>query len=283
MSNLEKIFHVDLDSSINSGQVFLWKKIGSKWYGVDGNDVIVFDKNTRFDKNNKSSFNFLRLDDNVGKILQSLKKDKTVNNAIKLYPGLRLFRQDPYQCLISFLVSSNSNIQKIQSSLHNLCSRFGEKTVIDDVDFFLFPKPDILAKAPVSEIQKCGLGYRTESVKNASINVINEEINFKSLKEGDYHSAKKILKEISGIGNKVADCILLFSLEKLEAFPLDRWMLRILKKYYREEFHISTKTITEKTYETLHNGIVDHFGCYAGYAQQFLFKMERELNKKKWL
>ena len=280
---LENSFQIDLDSSINSGQVFLWKKIGSEWYGIHGNNVLIFDKNTVFEKSDELSFNFLRLDDDFEKILQSLKKDKIVNKALNLYPGLRLFRQDPYQCLISFLVSSNSNIQKIQSCLHNLCNRFGEGKKVNNIDFFLFPKPDVLAKATISEIQKCGLGYRSKSVKNASILVKNEEIDFESLKEIDYYAAKKKLKEIAGVGNKVADCILLFSLEKLEAFPLDRWMLRVLQKYYAEKFHISTKTITEKTYENLHHDIVEHFGCYAGYAQQFLFKMERELNKKKWL
>jgi len=283
MSDLEKIFHIDLDSSINSGQVFLWKKIGPKWYGINGDNILIFDKNTIHQKSDKPSFDFLRLNDDFIKILQSLKKDRIVHNAVNLYPGLRLFRQDPYQCLISFLVSSNSNIQKIQSCLHNLCNKFGERKIVDGVDFFLFPEPDALAKASVSEIQKCGLGYRSKSVKNASVLVKNEEVDFEFLKEEDYFSAKKRLKEISGIGNKVADCILLFSLEKLEAFPLDRWMLRVLEKYYVKKFHISTKTLTEKTYQSLHNDVVDHFGCYAGYAQQFLFKMERELNEKKWL
>ena len=82
---------------------------------------------------------------------------------------------------------------------------------------------------------------------------------------------------------KVADCILLFSLDKLEAVPLDRWVLRILEKYYSKEFQISTKSITEKTYDELHDKIVDHFGKYSGYAQQFLFKNERDAFEKKWL
>jgi N-glycosylase/DNA lyase len=112
---------------------------------------------------------------------------------------------------------------------------------------------------------------------------MNGEIDFEHLKNLDYYNAKRELTKISGIGNKVADCIMLFSLEKLEAFPLDRWMLRILQKYYTKEFKISTKTITEKTHEHLHDKIVQRFGCQAGYAQQFLFKMERELHKKKWL
>ena len=98
-----------------------------------------------------------------------------------------------------------------------------------------------------------------------------------------YVDARDELSKIFGIGKKVADCILLFSLDKLEAVPLDRWVLRILQKYYSNEFEISTKTITEKTYDELHYKIVEHFGRYAGYAQQFLFKNERDNYEKKWL
>ena len=193
-----------------------------------------------------------------------------------------MLRQDPFQCYISFIASSNSNIPNIKLRLNNLCKKFGQKITIDNVDFFLFPEPNVLAKSSIKDIQKCGLGYRSKSVKDASLSVINGEIDFEELKKTDYYNAKRELTKISGIGNKVADCIMLFSLEKLEAFPLDRWMLRVLQKYYTEKFQISTKTITEKTHKELHDLIVQYFGCNAGYAQQFLFKMERELYKKKW-
>jgi N-glycosylase/DNA lyase len=103
------------------------------------------------------------------------------------------------------------------------------------------------------------------------------------LKKTNYQSAKESLLKIFGVGNKIADCIMLFSLEKLDAFPLDRWMIRVLQKYYSDKFPMANKTITEKTYQSLHNEIVNHFGPYAGYSQQFLFKMERDLNEKKWL
>ena len=103
------------------------------------------------------------------------------------------------------------------------------------------------------------------------------------MKSSGYLEAKRKIRIIPGIGNKVADCILLFSLDKLESFPLDRWMIRILEKYYSKKFQIDTKTITEKQYDILHEKIVDYFGPYAGYAQQFLFKMERENYQKKWL
>ena len=283
VSNLSVNFKVNFDYSINSGQVFLWKKIDAKWYGIDGKRVLVLENAQKFKKNMKYETDFFRLDDNFEKISNDLKNDNYVRNALKMFPGLRLIRQNPFQCYISFIASSNSNIPNIKSRLQNLCKTFGRRKIVDGKEFFLFPEPSDLANASVLDIKKCGLGYRAKAVKTASLSVLDKKIDFDFLKKIDYHTAKEELIKVFGIGNKVADCILLFSLEKLEAFPLDRWMLRILQKYYSKEFQISTKTLTEKTYDQLHENIVEHFGSYAGYAQQFLFKMERDIYKKKWL
>ena len=283
VSNLSDNFKINFDYTINSGQVFLWEKIDTKWYGVDGKRILALEDSQKFKKNMKYEIDFFRLDDDFEKISNDLKNDNYVKNALKMFPGLRLIRQNPFQCYISFIVSSNSNIPNIKSRLQNLCKTFGRRKIVDGREFFLFPEPSDLANASVLDIKKCGLGYRAKAVKTASLSVLDGKIDFDFLKKIDYHTAKEELTKVFGIGNKVADCILLFSLEKLEAFPLDRWMLRILQKYYSKEFQISTKTLTEKTYEQLHENIVDHFGSYAGYAQQFLFKMERELYKKKWL
>ena len=283
VSNLSDNFKINFDYSINSGQVFLWEKIDTKWYGVDGKRILVLESSQKFKKNMKYESDFFRLDDNFEKISNELKNDSYVRNALKMFPGLRLIRQNPFQCYISFIVSSNSNIPNIKSRLQNLCKTFGRRKIVDEKEFFLFPEPSDLANASVLDIKKCGLGYRSKAVKTASLSVLDGKIDFDFLKKIDYHTAKEELTKVFGIGNKVADCILLFSLEKLEAFPLDRWMLRILQKYYSKEFQISTKTLTEKTYDQLHENIVEHFGSYAGYAQQFLFKMERDIYKKKWL
>ena len=283
VSNLSVNFKVNFDYSINSGQVFLWKKIDAKWYGIDGKRVLVLENAQKFKKNMKYETDFFRLDDNFEKISNDLKNDNYVRNALKMFPGLRLIRQNPFKCYISFIVSSNSNIPNIKSRLQNLCKTFGRRKMVDGKEFFLFPEPSDLANASVLDIKKCGLGYRAKAVKTASLSVLDKKIDFDFLKKIDYHTAKEELIKVFVIGNKVADCILLFSLEKLEAFPLDRWMLRILQKYYSKEFQISTKTLTEKTYDQLHENIVEHFGSYAGYAQQFLFKMERDIYKKKWL
>ena len=276
-------FSKDVDNSINSGQVFLWEKYGSDWYGINGQDILKINKNAAIKSIQNSKTSFFRKNDDMQEIIKSISKDKTVKNAIKQYEGLRIFKQDPFQCMISFIISSNSNIQKIKNSLEKITKKFGEKVEIENKEFFLFPKPEKLANASIEGIKRCGVGYRAPFIKQAAEMVLSEKINFKHLEKLDYKEAKKNICLIPGVGNKVADCILLFSLNKLEAFPLDTWMIKILEKYYSNEFKIETKTITQKQYEILHEKIVNYFGPYCGYAQQFLFKMERESHNKKWL
>ena len=276
-------FSIDIDNSINSGQVFLWEKCGSDWYGINGQDILKINKNAVIKSIQNSKTDFFRKNDNMQEIIKSISKDKTVKEAIKQYEGLRIFKQDPFQCMISFIISSNSNIQKIKNSLEKITKKFGVKVEIQNKEFFLFPKPEKLANASIEEIKKCGVGYRAPFIKQAAEMIFSKKIDLEYLEKLDYKEAKKNICLIPGVGNKVADCILLFSLNKLEAFPLDTWMIKILEKYYSNEFKIETKTITQKQYEILHEKIVNYFGPYCGYAQQFLFKMERENYNKKWL
>ncbi len=276
-------FSIDIDNSINSGQVFLWEKDGTDWYGINGQNILKINRNGTIKSILNLKTNFFRKNDNIQEIMESISKDKTVKKAVKEYEGLRIFRQDPFQCMISFIISSNSNIQKIKNSLEKITKKFGVKVEIQNKEFFLFPKPEKLANASIEEIKKCGVGYRAPFIKQASKMIVLKKINFKYLEKCNYEEAKKNICLIPGVGNKVADCIMLFSLNKLEAFPLDTWMIKILEKYYSNEFNIETKTITQKQYEILHEKIVNYFGPYCGYAQQFLFKMEREKYDKKWL
>jgi len=284
LSSMNKFSEINLDHSINSGQVFLWEKYDNNWYGINGSDILAIYPGTHEIRSySKKPIDIFRQDDNSAQIIQSITKDKVVKSAVKRFPGLRLLRQDPFQCYISFIVSSNSNIQKIRLVLQNLCKKFGTKAKFDGKEFFLFPEARKLAKAEKSDLTATGMGYRIKAVKEASTAVTSGEVDFDYLKKTNYQTTKESLVKIYGIGNKIADCIMLFSLEKLDAFPLDRWMIRVLQKYYLDKFSITSKTISEKAYDNLHNKIVEHFGPYAGYSQQFLFKMERELYEKKWL
>ena len=274
---------IHVENSINSGQVFLWRKNKKYWYGINGSDILRINNYGKIKSYQNNKIDFFRKKDNIEKIIKSISKDNTTRIAVKKYLGLRLLKQDPFQCLISFIISSNSNIPKIKKNLENLSQKFGTKVEFDKNEFFLFPEPEKIANAPIKEILNCGVGYRAKFIKEASKIVASKKIDFERLRKSNYYDAKKEISLIPGIGNKVADCIMLFSLDKLEAFPLDRWMIRILEKYYFNEFLLETKTITEKQYDILHKKIVNHFGPYAGYAQQFLFKMERENYQKKWL
>jgi len=277
-------FDVNVHDTINSGQIFVWENYKNMWFVINGQNVIVIRQNpSEVLKLSNEAKKFFRNDDDFKDIVRSISRDKIVKNAVKHYPGLRITRQEPFQCYISFIVSANSNIPNIRLGLQKLCRKFGAKTYVEKREFFVFPTPQILASATISDLLECGLGYRAKYVKNASHAVVSEEIDFDYLKKTKYQIAKESLLKISGIGDKVADCILLFSLEKLEAFPLDTWMIKIMQKYYSNKFSLGKKTITKKRYEKIHQEVVDYFGNFAGYSQQFLFKMERDLNEKKWL
>ena len=275
---------INIRETINSGQVFLWENYGDQWFVIDGQDVIMA-RQTPFESYtlSKSVKKFFREDDKYEKILKNIRKDKIVKKAAAHYPGLRITRQDPFQCCISFIVSSNSNIPNIRMRLQKLCRKFGTKVRFQKRDFFLFPEPKRLAKATLQELKECKLGYRSKYVLDTSRSIASGEIDLDELKKIKYAQVRELLLKLPGIGDKVADCIMLFSLDKLDAFPLDTWVIKILQKYYSGNFCIDKKTISKKRYEDVHQNAVEYFGKYAGYSQQFLYKMERDLNEKKWL
>jgi len=265
--------NINIRETINSGQVFLWENYKNTWFVIDGHDIIMA-RQTPFEvlTFSKMAKKFFREDDNYEKILKNITKDKIVKKATKHYPGLRVTRQDPFQCCISFIVSSNSNIPNIRMRLQKLCRKFGTKVRFEKREFFLFPRPKRLAKATLQDLQECKLGYRSKYVLDASRAIASGEIDFDELKKADYQEGKESLLKLPGIGDKVADCVMLFSLEKLEAFPLDTWIVKILQKYYSDNFCMDKKTISKKGYENIRQDVLDHFGKYAGYSQQFLFK-----------
>ena len=282
-SSKNSINTINVKDSINSGQVFLCRRYGDYWYCINGQDVLKISDTAGVSSYKNRKTDFFRKRDDFGRIVETISRDHTTKRATRQYPGLRILRQDPFQCLISFIVSSNSNIQKIRVNLERISERFGAKVSYDNREFFLFPEPERLARASIDEIKSCGVGYRAKFIREAADMIVSQKIDLRYLmRYGSYQQAKESICNIPGVGDKVADCILLFSLDKMEAFPLDRWMIRILKRYYKSEFQLETKTITKRQYDILHKKIVKHFGPYAGYAQQFLFKMERDDHQKRW-
>ena len=134
MGELNKI---NLDFTINSGQVFLWDKIDGVWYGINGSEVLKVNQEPfRIRSSQKKSFDRFRESDDMKKILRNISKDSLVRSAVKNFPGLRLMRQDPFQCYISFICSSNSSISNIKQMLEKICQKFGDRINFDGYDFF---------------------------------------------------------------------------------------------------------------------------------------------------
>ena len=163
---------INVENSINSGQVFLWRKNKENWYGVNGQDILKISKTGVVKSYQNTKTDFFRKRDDIEKIIKSISKDSVTKKAVKQYLGLRILEQDPFQCLIAFIVSSNSNIQKIKNSLEKISKKFGEKVEFEKQEFFLFPKPENLAKASINEIKSCGVGYRARFIKDAANMII---------------------------------------------------------------------------------------------------------------
>jgi N-glycosylase/DNA lyase len=292
--------------------MFLWEKFDNSWYGVYGNHILKFstttinnngDSSNNNNNNNVEFFSFpefkewekqvFRLDDDIEKIIAGFSNDVVVSEAIRRYPGLRLMRQEPHQCMFSFVCASNTNILMIRRMLKNLSRKFGVKVIIDGKEFFTFPTADSLNKANINELLSCGIGYRAKAIKAVAEGIASGKLDIKELTHASYNDAKEQLLKIYGIGNKIADCILLFSLEKLESFPIDVWIARALSSYYdwvfienknrqkKEKKKIDDK-ITFGQYNILSEAIRNYFGKYSGYAQQYLFYYMRQNAEKKW-
>ncbi len=204
-----------------------------------------------------------RLDDHMDQILAEISSDRFIAEAVGRHNGLRLLRQDPWECLISYLCSINSNIPRIKGDVERLCRHFGESIECDGTVFHTFPTVDALSSASTVELRKLKLGFRAEYIAAAARKVKEEGLELLSLREAPYEEAFDTLLSFHGVGPKVADCVLLFSMDKLEAFPVDRWVKRGVELLYFGGATVPERKIREWARH--------HFGKYAGYAQEYLF------------
>ena len=276
----------NLNATLCCGQAFRWNKQGEWWYGIVrenafkirqiGNDLEFENVEMDFVKS------YFGLYDDLPKILLQINKDKHIKRAVETFKGLRILRQDPWECLISYICATYKNISAIKLMLLNLSKKFGDKIYFDGYDFYTFPTPERLAKATIEELAKCGLGYRAKYVSETAKMVYENGFEVESLRKLSYEKAKEELLNFSGVGLKVADCVLLFSLGKLEAFPVDVWIKHVILKYYESYFpnefkrKISgKKSLTISEYKKLNLFGRRYFGDYAGYAQEYLYHYER--------
>lgn len=257
----------NLESTLLCGQLFRVSRM-ENWYYVAARDRIFRVRQSMnhlefqgIDK--KFLTHYFALDEPYTTILTQITKDAHIGEAIRRHHGLRIIRQDPWECLISFLCSSAANIPKIKLNLEILSQFFGKSIEMKGFEWYSFPNPGELND--FERILLAKTGFRAKYIK--AVNDSVSEAFLLSLKELPYIEAKKSLKQIPGVGDKIADCVLLFSLGFTEAFPIDTWMKKILQKLYFKNQDVSNQQLQAFG--------LKYFGRYAGYAQQFLYMLAR--------
>ena len=268
----------DLASTLESGQAHRWRKEDGCYSGVVRGNFIKM----RQSKHGvefcsqpwpESSVvpilqNYFRLDDDLSAIYQDITQDLRVATMVNRYPGLRILRQEPWECLVAFICSANSNIKRIHQVMEKMASSYGERIEMNGEVRHAFPTPIQLVEAGEQGLRSLGLGFRAPYVDKATRRVVEKLLDLDELVDMPYDEAKSRLMECPGIGPKIADCIMVFSLEKLEAFPIDVWVRRALAEwYFPGEKTPSNQTLAEWAHE--------HFGRYGGYSQQYLFHGRR--------
>lgn len=276
---LEDISDFNVEQTLECGQCFHFEKIGDNEYGVVYSNYLLHIKqqkdciicyNIDEDTFRNVWIRYFDLERDYAEIKNELiKADKRLESAIRENYGVRILNQEFSETLMSFIISQNNQIPHIKKIVKDISLKYGTYLGrIGDKDFYSYPDVKIMENISVENYKECKTGFRAPYLRNAADKIINEQdFNEITLKKLSYEEAKKKLVEIKGVGEKVANCVLLFSLGFRNAFPVDVWIKRIMEHMYFEK-------------ETDNNAIMafaeEKFGKYGGYAQQYLFYYARQ-------
>ena len=213
---------------------------------------------------------YLALDEDLDAIVRTFPADAPLGAALKAHPGLRLLRQEPWECLASFICSSTKQIVQIQEIIRLLSARYGERvpSAHAGCPAFSFPKPEAIAAAEEKGLRECKLGFRAPYLWKTAQMVVSGELDLARLHRASTPQAREALITAPGVGRKIADCVLLFSYGRQDAFPVDVWVRKVLHQLYFPK----RRKVSAKTMETFP---LRYFGANAGYAQQYLFHYAR--------
>lgn len=261
---IDDVKNFDLAMTLDCGQAFRWKEDNGVWSGVafgkrlkisKENESIVFFDTSKEDFENIWSdyFDFSR---DYGKIIDDIKSDEILKKASDFGYGIRILNQEPFETLCSFIISQNNNIPRIKGIIDRLCKKYGKK--IDD-DLYSFPDAETLSKLTVDDLSDIRMGFRAKYIIDASQKVASGEVNLSDLFSLDTDTARTELMKIKGVGPKVADCTLLFSLKHFDAFPKDVWIKRAVEVLFPQ-------------------GLPECANGYKGIVQQYIFYYSRSGN-----
>lgn len=268
----------NLKYTLECGQCFRWKKIDEEYYvGVIKDRVIKIKqvKDTLYiiSSNMDNLEDIVRYYFNLDLDYTSIEKrisivDDNVKKAVKNTSGLRFLKQDFFETLISYIISANNNIPRISKSVNEISRRYGKEVELEGEKYYLFPTPEELKNVTIEEYRECGVGFRDKYIYNTVAKINNKEIDLDELFKMDTPNLKKELLSLMGVGPKVADCILLFSCSRVEVFPIDTWVEKIMTQLYFENNKVTKNQIQDYAKNNFKND--------AGIIQQHLFYNIRE-------
>ena len=280
---MQGVTDFNLKYTLESGQSFRWNRVEDAYYGVvegrilklsaaeEGQHGITLSVASSAPEDAAQLTAFLRhyldIERDVPSILSAVDTDAYIHRAIQQLWGMRILNQELWETLASFILSQNNNVPRIRGIIRRLSERFGEKLTLESYVDYSFPTAATLAAAEIDEFLACGTGYRAGYLKGAAQAVVSGELSLPELKRLPYPEAKRELMQRKGIGEKVADCICLFSLGHLEALPIDVWIKRIFETLYLRR---------QATPREIRDFARDYFGEGVGYAQQYLFHYVHE-------
>ncbi len=286
---LLRVRDYDLAATLDSGQVFRWREDGSSWTGVIGKhwvrltqthdgiraEAAVPQKDWQWLRD------YLQTEVNLTAVLKTFPDDKPMQAAVATCHGLRILRQDPWECLASFILSSTKQIVQIRQIIALLCECFGEPLTRppatlshrmgegqgEDALYYSFPTAERIASTTQAELRTCKMGFRAPYLLAAARRIADGKLDLERLRHLPLTEARAELVKLHGVGGKIADCVLLFACGFDSAFPVDVWVGRALRELYFPRRHVTARH--------LHHFAATHFGPHAGYAQQYLFHYMR--------
>ncbi len=262
------------------GQCFRWNANQDGTYtGVFGNNVlnvkkdrnkIIFTGTCKYEDEIKRYFD---LDRDYKQIKNSLSIiDDNLKESIEYGQGIRILNQDLWETIISFIISANNNIPRIKGIIERLSKKYGEPIEYEKETYYSFPTPEQLSKASIEDLRNLGLGFRDVRIYETTKLVLEGKMNLKNLYDMNTNDAREELLKLSGVGPKVADCILLFSdLKRFDVFPIDVWVRRVMNELYIH--HEDENKVNKKEIQKIADRM---FGNMQGLAQQYLFYFRRE-------
>jgi N-glycosylase/DNA lyase len=279
-----RVSNYDLDATLDSGQAFRWQPDNGGWTGVIGRHQVQLTR-TRDGIHAETNgpvtdwqwlHDYLQTGTDLDAVLQTFPDDAPMRSAVAACPGLRILRQDPWECLASFILSSTKQIVQIRQIIALLCERFGEPIHLsfpkggareENRFCFALPTPQRIAAVSEADLRACKMGFRAPNLLAAAQKIAAGNFDLEGLRHLPLAKARAELMTLRGVGGKIADCVLLFAYGFDAAFPVDVWVERALRELYFPRRRVGDKR--------LRHFAATHFGPHAGYAQQYLFHYMR--------